>query len=44
MGFNKNTWTNDYEGSPGLKLLGKVSPSQYNKPIKRKPTKDLKDV
>lgn len=23
MGFNKNTWTNSYEGSPGLSKIGK---------------------
>ena len=26
MGMNKNTWTKDYTGSPGLKKLGKQKP------------------
>lgn len=23
MGFNKNTWTKDYSGAPGLSKIGK---------------------
>jgi hypothetical protein len=26
MGFNKNTWSKDYSGAPGLSKLGKATP------------------
>lgn len=31
MGFNKNTWTKDYSGAPGLSKIGKPTTPKTTK-------------